>query len=166
MTDDDLNDLENELRRLRPRAVSPRLLASLTADLDAAAPVTPFRPAEAGVMPIGDWIRWALPIAAAFVFGVLAARFPQGVDNDRHPGANAGEVVSVDDAPAYKPVSAEKVVYGARDEGVVILDDGTTARRLSNHYVDTITWRNPRTNASMRWSVPREEIRVIPISAY
>ena len=59
MTDDDLNDLENELRRLRPRAVSPRLLASLTADLDAAAPVIPFRPAEAGVMPIGDWIRWA-----------------------------------------------------------------------------------------------------------
>jgi hypothetical protein len=53
----------------------------------------------------------------------------------------------LDDAPAYKPVSAEKVVYGARDEGVVILDDGTTARRLSKHYVDTITWRNPRTNA-------------------
>jgi hypothetical protein len=68
--------------------------------------------------------------------------------------------------PAYKPVSSEKYVYGSRDDGLVILDDGTTARRLSRRYVDTITWRNPQTNASMRWSVPREEIQVIPISAY
>ena len=165
MTDDDLNDLENELRRLRPRAVSPRLLASLTADLDTAAPVAPFRSAEAGAMPIGDWIRWALPIAAAFVFGILAARFPQGVDESSRPAALPGAAVA-SDGPAYKPVSSETYVYGSRDDGLVILDDGTTARRLSRRYVDTITWRNPQTNASMRWSVPREEIQVIPISAY
>jgi hypothetical protein len=29
--------------------------------------------------------------------------------------------------------------------------------------VDTITWKNPRTNASVRWTVPREEVRVVPV---
>jgi hypothetical protein len=28
--------------------------------------------------------------------------------------------------------------------------------------VDTYTWKNPRTNASIKWTVPRDEIRVIP----
>jgi fermentation-respiration switch protein FrsA (DUF1100 family) len=132
MTDDDLNDLENELRRLRPRAVSPRLLASLTADLDTAAPVAPFRSAEAGAMPIGDWIRWALPIAAAFVFGILAARFPQGVDESGTTGcpSRCGRQRGRCARPT-SPCRPRRYVYGSRDEGVVILDDGTTARRLS-----------------------------------
>ena len=62
-----------------------------------------------------------------------------------------------------KPVAAEKVLYAARDEGLVTLEDGTTARRERLSYVDTITWKNPRTNASLTWSVPREEVRVVPV---
>jgi len=45
----------------------------------------------------------------------------------------------------------------------VTLDDGTTARRLRQSYLDRITWKNPETNASLVWSVPREEIRVVPV---
>lgn len=59
-------------------------------------------------MPIGDWIRWALPIAAAFVFGILAARFPQGVDESSRPAALPGAAVA-SDGPAYKPVSSGTV---------------------------------------------------------
>ena len=41
-------------------------------------------------------------------------------------------------------------------------DDGTPARRVRARYLDTYTWRNPATNASLKWSVPRDEIRVLP----
>ncbi|MBL9206246.1 MAG: hypothetical protein JNN01_14240 [Opitutaceae bacterium] len=171
MTDNEFTDLENELRRLRPRAVAPRLMASLAADLETSMPATPERVVavdhvEQGAMPIGDWIRWVLPIAAAFVFGVLAARFPHGANEATAPGPRVTVTDSSLEPATYKPVLAEKFDYGPRDDGLVTLNDGTTARRLSNQYLDTITWRNPRTNASLRWSVPREEIRVIPISAY
>jgi hypothetical protein len=64
----------------------------------------------------------------------------------------------------FKPVAAENVLVSARDEGLITLADGTPARRERLHYVDTITWQNPRTNASLRWSIPREEVRVIPIA--
>ena len=63
----------------------------------------------------------------------------------------------------FKPVAAENVLYAVRDEGLVTLDDGTAARRERLNYVDTITWKNPRTNASVRWTVPREEVRVVPV---
>ena len=45
----------------------------------------------------------------------------------------------------------------------VTLADGTPARRERIQFVDTITWRNPRTNASLTWTVPREEVRVVPV---
>jgi hypothetical protein len=56
------------------------------------------------------------------------------------------------------------VLYAAEDEGIVTLDDGRPARRERLHYVDTVTWRNPRTNASLTWSVPREEVRIVPVN--
>jgi hypothetical protein len=30
-------------------------------------------------------------------------------------------------------------------------------------HVDTITWRDPRSAASIQWSVPREELRIVPV---
>ena len=63
-----------------------------------------------------------------------------------------------------KPVAAENVLISATDEGLVTLDDGTQARRERLQYVDTITWKNARTNASLTWRVPREEVRVVPIA--
>ena len=63
-----------------------------------------------------------------------------------------------------KPIAAENVLVSARDEGLVTLADGTEARRERLHFVDTITWKNPRTHASLVWTVPREEVRVVPIS--
>jgi hypothetical protein len=61
-------------------------------------------------------------------------------------------------------VSSDKTLYAQSDDGVVTLADGTTARRYRSSYIDTITWKNPQTQASLRWSVPRTEERVIPVS--
>ena len=40
----------------------------------------------------------------------------------------------------------------------------TSARQVRARYVDTYTWKNPRKNASLKWTVPRDEDLVVPAS--
>jgi hypothetical protein len=61
-------------------------------------------------------------------------------------------------------VKAANVLYDLQDEGPVLLEDNTPARRIRARYVDTYTWKNPATKASLKWSVPRDEVRVLPAS--
>jgi hypothetical protein len=89
----------------------------------------------------------ALPVAAALMLAFVLAR----------PTEMAA-------ASVYKPVSSEGVLYQTRDEGLITLADGTPARQVRDSYVETITWKNPKTNASLRWTVPHEEVRVVPIN--
>jgi hypothetical protein len=140
--DDELQKLEAELKQLRPLSPGSAWQTRLARELGASAP--------AQVPQIG--FRWwwvALPAAAAVAL-VFNYRL-------RDPAAAAQPVAS------FKPVAAENVLYAAADEGLITLDDGTPARRERLHFVDTITWRNPRTNASLVWSVPREEVRIVPV---
>lgn len=139
--DDELHQLEAELKRLRPAAPSSEMLARLEREL-----------APHVRRPSRLWWLWvgALPAAAIAGLLLLASR--------REPPPAAA-------APAlFEPVAAENLLYAMHDEGLVTLDDGTTARRERFNSVDTITWKNPRTNASVRWTVPREEVRVVPVS--
>ena len=145
--DDDLQQLEAELKNLRPAAPSVALRTRVQRELaPAGSPVARMRSSW--------WWLAALPAAAAvaLVF-VLKSR----------PPAGSGSPVAVT-TPVFKPVTAQNVLYAADDEGLVTLDDGTPARRERLHFVDTITWRNPRTNASLIWSVPREEVRIVPVT--
>ena len=48
--------------------------------------------------------------------------------------------------------------------GVVQLAGATSNRQVRARYVDTYTWKNPRNNASIKWTMPRDEIRVVPAS--
>jgi hypothetical protein len=139
--DDELHELESELKRLRPLAPSPAVATGIGRAL--AAPRRRY------------WAWTALPLAAAFA-GVILWR-----DRPALPGPVSAPAGT---AATYKPVSAENLLLSQRDEGLVTLSDGTTARRYRSSYVDTITWKNPRTQASLRWSVPRTEERVIPVS--
>jgi|SRR5581483_9032708 len=149
--DEELQLLETELKQLRPAAPSRELLQRLARELK---PVRRERPFA--------WSLWwaALPAAAlAVVFANIMRR------DVSSPGLNlndSGRVARSSDM--LKPVEAENVLYSARDEGLVTLDDGSVARRERLSYVDTITWRNPKTHASLKWSVPREEVRVVPVS--
>jgi hypothetical protein len=118
-------------------------LEKLEAELSALRPAAPSRAVHARVArdltpparSLAWWAWSAVPaaIAAALVLAFVATNRP----------ATAGEA--------------------APDEGLVTLADGTPARRVRSSYVDTITWKNPRNNASLRWSVPREEVRVVPV---
>ena len=162
--DDELSQLEAELKRLRPAAPSSELLARLDRELapDADAPVERVRVVH---RPSRAW--WlaaaALPIAAAIaLFFIVSARRPQPTPSVVSVVPTTSDLAVAEPA-VFKPVAAENVLYSARDEGLITLDDGTTARRERLRYVDTITWKNPRTNASVRWTVPREEVRVVPV---
>jgi hypothetical protein len=151
--DDDLQQLEAELKSLRPGALSRELLARLEREL---APAAPVRRASA------MWWLWAAALPAAAALALLVTL------NAWRPRSNPAQKISPTDVAAselavFKPIAAENVLYSASDEGLIKLDDGTAARRERLSYVDTITWKNPRTNASVRWSVPREEVRVVPV---
>lgn len=147
--DDENQQLEAELRRLRPRAPSPAMQSRLAAKL------APRRQAV--------WWWAALPLAAALALTFAPWFRPARVTA---PVDAALQTASVTDAvpDEYQPVAAENLLYASQDEGVVTLTSGAQARRVRNSYVDTITWRNPRTNASLRWSVPRDEVRVVPVN--
>jgi hypothetical protein len=173
---DDFSDLEAELKRMRPRAPSAELRNRLAAALDRPdAPPAPAATARRSAIPRPAW-QWALgftAVAAAVVLALVTARQPALVDpvaDQTARSANGTVVAPIPPATSaadfYKPVSAENVLYDSRDEGLVTLDDGTAARRVFQRYLDTYTWRNPRTNASLRWTVPRDEVRVIPVRVY
>lgn len=158
--DDELYQLEAELKRLRPAAPSRELATRMERDLAPQA----HRPRA--------HIRWLwaalLPAAAAIAIGFV--QFFRGPESRPALPANVppafravADAGSTYEAP-LKPVAAENVLVAASDEGLVMLEDGTQARRERRHYVDTITWKNPRTNASLTWSMPREEVRVVPIA--
>lgn len=142
--------LEAELKQLRPAAPSRRLVENIASDLS----IGSNRRTVASVA----W-PWAVALAAA---AALVFLLPQFENHTVAPVASA--VLAASPESAFKPVAAENVLVSAKDEGLVTLDDGTPARRERLHYVDTITWRNPRTNASLTWSLPREEVRVVPVA--
>jgi len=152
--DDELQNLEAELKRLRPRAPSAELQARIAGEL------APRRRA--------NWAWAALPLAAAFAV-LLAVKFRSATEQPKSEPAgetpvSPPQLAQTPTPDLYKPIAAENVLYDSRDEGLITLANGSQARRVRNSYVDTITWRNPQTNASVRWSAPRSEVRVVPVS--
>ncbi len=158
--DDELSQLEAELKALQPAAPSRRLTAGLQAALASAPAATASRSSR-----LYWWWAAALPAAAAITLSLVyfsSARIsaPDALVTTQPPAATKSGGLA--GAP-LKPVAAEKILISASDEGIVTLDDGTQARRERLRFVDTITWRNSRTNASLTWSVPSEEVRVVPV---
>lgn len=148
--DDELNDFEAELKALQPQAPSAVLQQRIAAKL--AAPATARR-----LAPVHQF--WAVTLPAAAAVALVFTQLSRELQPPPAAHASSGMV-----AATLKPVAAENVLVSAKDEGLVTLDDGTTARRERLQFVDTITWRNPRTKASLTWSLPREEVRVVPVS--
>ena len=148
--DDELQNLEAELKTLRPAPPSVALVGQIEHELSA---VVKRR------APLAWFWGAALPAAAALA--LMAASIMRRDLSRRSVAPLTGTAAAQE---VLKPVAAENVLYSVRDEGVVTLDDGTPARRERLSYVDTITWKNPHTHASLTWTVPREEVRVLPVS--
>jgi hypothetical protein len=152
--DDELHELEAELKRLQPCGLPARLVAGVAAELSDETPKPRNRSSRSSMWWLG------VPVAAAVaVFAPNLVRLSPPGDTPTMAGSlstRAGQV-------ALKPVAAQNLLLSASNEGVVTLDDGTPARRERLEFVDTITWKNPETNASLTWRVPREEVRFIPV---
>jgi hypothetical protein len=145
-------DLERELRALSPRPVSPAVLGAIGRSLDG--------PAAPAVARAPFWVT--APVAAALVAAVawLAAPKPSlAVADGRATSPNSS-------ARVYKPIATEAVLYSFEVGSLVALPDGSPARTVRNRYMDTIVWRNAETNASLQWSLPRDEVRLVRVELY
>jgi hypothetical protein len=140
--DDELLKLERELKSLRPVEPSIGLRSKLASP-------NPRHETSANQRRWG-WL--VFPAAAALALAAFVATKP-------HRDASI-----VEPAASFKPVAAENLLLASHDEGYVTLTDGSPAHRTRQMYLDRITWKNPRTNASLTWSVPREEVRVVPVT--
>lgn len=157
---DDFSDLENELRRLRPRTLRPELLTRLAAD----SPDAQTASKSAAIV----WLWPVLGAAAAVAFAgvVLKSWDATGTQALDRPHEMAAGPVDPQTGPArLTPVSATNVFYGGDVERTVQVADDLKAQQVRLHYVDTITWRDPRRNASIQWTVPREEVLLVPVQA-
>jgi hypothetical protein len=161
----DFTELEAELKKLRPRGVSPELVARVK---HALAEVSG-RTATAGVLPKRrsfrvNWFGLGLGLAAAAAFLLLAR-----VNVDQ-PGKRQS-VVAMTPAPfapasdSFVPVGLTQVVYNTRDEGLHFPKGADQpVRRVRSQKRETLQWRNPGTGTSLRVSYPSEEVTLIPVS--
>ncbi len=165
--DESLQELENELKTLQPRRAPERWLNQINRELAAELPASA-RPRYATATNLGSWkwLGWrtaglAAALALVATVGLVSLRRSAPV---AAPAVLAAAPVTPAAVPAYEPVTASNVLYDLKDEGEVKLEGVASARQVRARYVDTYTWKNPRNNASIKWTVPREEIRVVPAS--
>ena len=163
----DFSELENELKKLRPRATSPELATRIERALAEAPSATP----TAGVLSQPgkfrmNWIGLGLGLAAAASFLILAR---VNVDKKpvKSPSVAAVSPVPLTAVPAandyFVPAGVTQVVYNTRDEGLHFTEDAEQpVRRMRSRMRETLKWNNPQTGASLRVSYPSEEVTLIP----
>lgn len=175
--DETLQELEKELKRLPPRRPSSAVWLNLERELGHEIKTAPVRVYRTETNLVSwKWLGWRAGGMAAGLI-VLAAlslvffrRSPAGGQSElRRPVTSVVAGPAVQRLPGgvpdhYRPVAASNVLYDLKDEGTVYVDGDVLARRLRYRYVDTYTWKNSRGNASIKWSVPRDEIRVLPVA--
>lgn len=150
--DEELIALEEELKRLRPVIPPTRLMAALDNELG--------RKSRSSLR----WISWlGLPVAAAIAAWVIYAPANQTASITNTEGVVAAAADPAK-SPTFKPVAAQNVLVSESDDGLITLADGTHVRRTRQAYLDRITWENPATHASLTWTLPREEVKVVPVS--
>jgi hypothetical protein len=167
----DFNELEADLKKLRPRPVSPDLSARIEVSLvetEAAGRGV----ATAGVLPKQrrfrpNWFALGLGLAAAATFLILAR-----VNVDR-PSKSTGLAMltpapitpAAKEVNSFVPSAMTQVVYETKDEGLHFADgNDEPMRRLRSRKRETVQWKNPQTGASLRVSYPKEEVTLVPIS--
>jgi hypothetical protein len=168
----DLSQIENELRKLRPARPSPILFERIEeAMIDCRAVASPARQPERLRY---NWLSLGFGLAAAAVLVLFAAvkmeRQESGKEIaqiSREPEAapllnRAQKSTSTD---KFLPAGATRLVYNTRDEGLQFASSsGQPLRRMRYQTHETWQWRNPTTGASLRVSYPSEEVVLIPVS--
>jgi hypothetical protein len=180
--DESFHEFETELKKLHAHRLSSRLIGDvgteLSITLEEKAVETGSRENAAFASNTWRWLSWrgaGLAVAAAVALTTVAllkpsrAHAPAEVarpsiaSSKSQPIAHTQASIPVVD-DRYQPVAVANVLYDLQDEGQVTIEGNTSMRQVRYRYLDTYTWKNPRSNASLKWSVPRDEIRVLPVS--
>lgn len=166
--DDTLQNLENELKRLPARKPSARLMAELQRELGPITPVVAATPViRTPRVRSWNWAVWSLfgtAAAAMAIMAVVQAKREVTVPTETVASASANILPALPTAMTvnrYDPVKATSVLYDLNEEGVTMLPDRSEGRQLRYRFVDTFTWKNSTTNASVQWTVPRDEVRLV-----
>ncbi len=163
----DFSELETELKKLRPMAVSDPLCARIERELAQSA-ITPtagllLRPAKRRQ---GGWTL-GLGLAAAAALVVVALNF-HSTPPAKPPVLAQQETPApaVPVASGFQASALTQVVYGQRDEGLVFLPNQSerVLRRVRYDTRETMQWRDPQTGASLRVSYPAEQVVLTPVS--
>lgn len=173
--DEPNQDLERELQALKPVAPSAALWRRLETEMQQNPAEARPRYRSATTLSSWKWAGWQIAAAAAAVaiVGTAAvmrvltppapASVPAPMVAQQTPNRAPAPVIPTS-ADIYQPVKAENLLYDLRDEGEVMLANDQAARRTRYHFVDTYTWKNQRSNATVRWTIPREEVRFVPVA--
>jgi hypothetical protein len=175
----DLSEIENELRKLRPARPSPVLLERIEeAMMNCRAGASPARQSER--LPY-NWLSLGFGLAAAAVLVLFAVvnvqrQHERGEKNAQNSPApetrpvlpasrGESEIARSTFSNEFVPAGATRLVYNTRDEGLQFArGSGQPLRRLRYQTHETWQWRNPTTGASLRVSYPSEEVVLIPVS--
>ncbi|MBI2813894.1 MAG: hypothetical protein HYX71_06390 [Opitutae bacterium] len=165
--DNSLDELETELKALQPRRAAPLWLEQIDRELAAELPATE-RPRFTTATNLNSWkwLGWrtaGLAAALALVATVALITLRPARQTTAAPTL-AATSTPVQPVAVYEPTKATNVLYDLKDEGEVKVEGAAPARQVRARYVDTYTWKNPRNNASIKWTVPRDEVRVVPAS--
>ncbi len=165
MNDFDHDAFEQELRKARPAPASERLREAIASALDAPPPPPPSVPTK--LIHISLWTSWGVAVAAAAVAMAVVLR----EDHPRRsplPRTAPHAAATPEDAGALRvvPAGSAGYLYRARDEGVVMLENGAPARRVRYEFLDTFELLAPGGGGRVNVTYPREEIRVVPIRTF
>ena len=172
--DNEIADLEAELKQLRPRAARADLETVLAESLDASA-ITGWtetrrrvkRPAytTATSWTAWKWANWGVAAALVAMMAVWSSFTPAIESSVTEQAVAMVEPVS-EAAPILRPVRAGRVLLASRIDGLVELADGSSAQRVRDYYMDTIIWRDSDGRSQLKWEVPREGVRFVGLAAY
>ena len=169
----EFEDIERELRQLRPAPPSEGLQARMAEELVEKAAHTVDKRAG-GILFQNIRFRWAASFALAAAFAIIAFLSIPDTEqvSDTPPTAMDMAEVEIPVAlePAspskYIPVKARHVLMNAQEEGIFYIDDHIPARKMRYRFVDSYTWKNPDDGSSLQVTVPREEVLLVCLETY
>jgi hypothetical protein len=150
----DRDSVETILARLMPPALSVPAQHDIEAMLDELA-----GPASVSQPPARSWRRW-------IIGGGLAAALAAVAAIPRFVIPATPETVTTSPLPEFLLVGESDRVESMTDEGWREISDGSTARAMRVRVIEENSLFDEETGIVMKVSQPREELLLMPISAF
>jgi hypothetical protein len=158
-------ELESELKKLRPVQPSPELVSRIESALTngGTSMSKVIRPERFRV----SWLGLGLGLAAAATFLILARVDFRPSDKTKQTNVSGTPSLQQKAAalPNYQATGLTQVVYSKHDEGLVFPPGAEgPSRRVRTAKRETLRWRDQQSGAQLAVSYPTEEVTLIPVS--